>query len=152
MNFGSFTKYSAEQDQDVLREIPEAIPPTDSQRFCLKTRSWADGCVLICLSLCRESFTANASQKSVRNTRNRRSGRRLKTDKDALDEPTNVSEPEPERIEDSVQVDARIEKRKDTVLDNMPSRENVLWACTVTSSLIAALGLIIREVISLRKP
>ncbi|CAM8953495.1 unnamed protein product [Rhodiola kirilowii] len=51
------------------------------------------------------------------------------------------------RKEDTVQVDeVSLLENKASRLDKIPSRENVLQACIVTSSLMAALGVTIRQV------
>ncbi|CAM8947627.1 unnamed protein product [Rhodiola kirilowii] len=94
--------------------------------------------------LARGCLRASASRKAVKKLRKRQSEAMLEINKDMPDEPEmNV----PVRKEDTVQVDeVSLLENKASRLDKMPSRENVLQACIVTSSLMAALGVTIRQV------
>ncbi|CAM8953494.1 unnamed protein product [Rhodiola kirilowii] len=96
--------------------------------------------------LARGCLRASASQKAVKKLRKRQSEALLEINKDMPDEPEmNVAGTG--RKEDTVQVDeVSLLENKASRLDKIPSRENVLQACIVTSSLMAALGVTIRQV------
>ncbi|CAM8947684.1 unnamed protein product [Rhodiola kirilowii] len=96
--------------------------------------------------LARGCLRASASQKAVKKLRKRQSEALLEINKDMPDEP-EMDVAGTGRKEDTVQVDeVSLLENKASRLDKIPSRENVLQACIVTSSLMAALGVTIRQV------
>lgn len=99
-----------------------------------------------------------ASNKSVKKLRRQREAH-----KNAISRPNKHASDEFERADNSPSGDASVQdNNKTSTLDNLdslnstsiPSRISVLQACTVTSGLIAALGVIIRQVnlVLLRPP
>lgn len=88
-----------------------------------------------------------ASQKSVKNFRKQREAQKNLTsqlNRSSLDESDRLA-PGVDNVED-INNESSVENLDGQKSVNMPSRGAVLQACTVTSGLIAALGIVIRQV------
>ncbi|KAH7856845.1 hypothetical protein Vadar_006134 [Vaccinium darrowii] len=93
------------------------------------------------------SIRAFASQKSVKNFRKQREAQKNLTsqlNRSSLDESDRLA-PGVDNVED-INNESSVENLDGQKSVNMPSRGAVLQACTVTSGLIAALGIVIRQV------